>query len=123
MTCEYRVAIVDDHATFRQALKILLERVLGFCVIAEAENGRNGIKVVEEHKPDVVLMDISMPIMNGFEATKIIASRFPHTRVVILSMRCDREIIRSSYQAGASDYLCKGCSPKEIRSAIKKDHQ
>lgn len=117
-----RIAIVDDQAIFRQSLRRLLEKDSELSVVAEAENGLDGIKVVEEYKPDIVLMDISMPVMNGLDATTIITSRFPDTRVIMLSMHSDGTMEASSCLAGACYYLCKDCSSKEIVAAIKEGH-
>jgi two-component system response regulator DegU len=116
---QIRVAIVDDQAIFRQSLRRLLEKDSQLKVVAEAGDGLAGIKAVEKHKPDVVLMDISMPGMNGLEATKVIASKSPSTKVIILSMHSDSTTTACSWQAGACYHLCKDCSPKDILAAVK----
>ena len=113
-----RVAIVDDQKMFRQSLRLVLERESGLMVVAEADNGQSAIKMVEEHRPDVVLMDVRMPILNGIEATRIIRSRFLDTRVIILSMHEDHIFAAQACQAGACRYLCKDCSPQDILDAI-----
>jgi two-component system, NarL family, response regulator DegU len=118
-----RIAIVDDQAIFRQSLRTVLEKESGLSVVAEAENGLAGIELVEEHKPDIVLMDLSMPGMDSFQATRIITSRYPDTKVIILSMHSDDRLKAISCQAGACYHLCKGeCSPKEIIAAIRDGH-
>jgi DNA-binding NarL/FixJ family response regulator len=114
-----RVAIVDDQPVFRQTLTQVLEREPDLCVVAEAGNGVNGIRLVREHNPDVVLMDLSMPGMGGLQATEIITSNFPNTRVITLSMFSDDTMRTISHQTGACSYLCKDCSPKQIIAAIK----
>lgn len=113
-----RVAIVDDQQMFRQSLRLVLERESGLKVVAEADNGQSAIAIVEEHRPDVVLMDIRMPVMNGIDATRIITSRFPETRVIILSMHQDQTFAAQACQAGACRCLCKDCNPKDILDAI-----
>ena len=113
-----RVAIADDQAMFRQSLRFVLGRQAGLKVVAEADNGQSAIEMVEEHRPDVVLMDISMPDLNGIEATRIIMSRFPETRVIILSLHQEQNFALQACLAGACRYLCKDCSPQDILDAI-----
>ena len=113
-----RVAIADDQPRFRQSLRLILGRQPDLKVVAEADNGQSAIEMVELHKPDVVLMDISMPVLNGIEATRIIMSRFPETRVIILSMHQDQSFSAQACQAGACRYLCKDCSPQDILDAV-----
>ncbi len=113
-----RVLIVDDQAMFRQSLRLVLGRQSGLKVVAEADNGQSAIEMVEEHRPDVVLMDISMPVLNGIDATRIIMSRFPETRVIILSMHQDQSFAAQACQAGACRCLCKDCRPQDILDAI-----
>jgi two-component system response regulator DegU len=103
---------------FRQSLRLILERDSSLKVVAEAENGQSAVAMVEKHRPDVILMDISMPVINGIEATRIIKSRFPETRVIILSMHEDQSFSAQACQAGACRYLCKDCSPQDILDAV-----
>jgi two-component system response regulator DegU len=118
-TSPLRIVIADDSPLYRQTVCKILQKDNSLKVIAEAENGLAAIHVAETHKPDVVLMDITMPVMDGLKATKIISSRFPDIRVIILSMHSDDTMKASSFQAGASQYLCKDSRPKEILAAIK----
>jgi two-component system response regulator DegU len=113
-----RVAIADDQPMFRQSRRLILGRQPGLEVVAEADNGQSAIEMVEAHKPDVVLMDISMPVLNGIDATRNITSRFPGTRVIILSMHQDQTFAAQACQAGACRYLCKDCSTQDIFDAI-----
>jgi two-component system response regulator DegU len=92
-------------------------------VVAEAENGLAAVQLVEEHQPDVVVMDLSMPVMNGIEATKIITSRFPDTRVIVLSVHSENTITAMSCQAGACYHLSKDSSLSEIFTAVRDGHQ
>ena len=113
-----RVAIADDQPMFRQSLRLILGRQPGLKVVAEADNGQSAVEMVELHRPDVVLMDISMPVLNGIEATRIITSRFPETRVIILSLHQNQRFAAQACQAGACRYLCKDCSPQDILDVI-----
>ena len=87
-------------------------------VVAEAENGSEAIAMVEEHRPDVVLMDISMPVMNGIEATRIITSKFPSIRVIVYTIHSADSFAAKAFKAGACHFLTKGCSTEEILDAI-----
>jgi two-component system response regulator DegU len=88
-------------------------------VVAEAEDGFAAIDMVERHKPDAVLMDLNMPNLNGIEATRIITSRYPCTKVIVLTMHTDPEYAKEATRAGACSFLPKGCGRDEIVSAIK----
>lgn len=89
-----------------------------FEVVAEAENGSEAVALVEKVHPDLVLMDITMPVMNGIDATRIITSQFPDTKVIVLTMHTDECYLNSSYQAGASRCLVKTCGNEELLRAI-----
>jgi DNA-binding NarL/FixJ family response regulator len=114
-----RVLLADDHALVRAGLRALLKTMEGIEVIAETNNGRDALKLIEELHPDVVLMDISMPELNGLEAAARAASKFPGTRVVILSVNNDQEYVLQSLQAGAAGYLLKDVSPQELELAVR----
>jgi DNA-binding NarL/FixJ family response regulator len=113
-----RVMLADDHGVSRMGLRTLLE-LSGMHVVAEAEDGREALRLVAEHLPDVVIIDISMPGLNGIDATNLIAERFPRTRVVILSMHPDSEHVHRAMTAGASAYVLKGGATAEIMTAVK----
>jgi two-component system nitrate/nitrite response regulator NarL len=87
-------------------------------VVAEAD-GLAAIQAVEKHRPDVVLMDISMPVLNGFDATRIITTNFPHTKVIVLTMNTDEIFSDRAYRAGACRFLAKDCDKEKLFSAIK----
>ena len=114
-----RVAIVDDQIIFRRALRGFLARKDGIEVVAEAGDGYSAVRIVEEHHPDVVLMDINMPLRDGIEATRIITAKFPKTSVIVLSMGEDDVSSTRAYQAGAFYYLSKSCSCMDILRAVK----
>ena len=114
-----RVILAEDHTVVRQGLRLLLEQSDDIEVIAEVENGREAVKKTEQLKPDIVLMDIRMPILNGIEATRQIKKRFPDVKVLILTMHTAEEYISQILHAGASGYLVKKSAHHELLSAIK----
>jgi two-component system response regulator DegU len=113
-----QVAIVDDSAAVRMSLRSMLKLDPRLTLVAEAENGSAAIAMVEEHRPDVVLMDITMPVLDGIEATRIITSKFPGTRVIILTIHSADGFAAKAFKAGACHFLTKGCSAEEILDAI-----
>lgn len=113
-----RLMLADDHALVRAGLRALLERIPGVVVIGEAADGRDALRQIETLAPDVVLMDVMMPEMNGLEATARAVSQFPNTRIVILSMSAGQEFIIQALQAGARGYLLKNINPAELETAI-----
>lgn len=114
-----RVLLAEDHTIVRQGLRALLEQSDDIKVIAEAEDGREAVNKTEQLKPDIVLMDISMPILNGIEATRQIKKKFPDIKVLILTMHTTEEYISQILHAGASGYLVKKSAHHELLSAIK----
>lgn len=118
-----RVLVVDDHAVIRQGLRMLLESRSEIEVIGDCENGREALLAVERHRPDVVLMDVVMPGLNGIEATRQIRKASSSTRVVILSGFVDEEQIMSALRSGASGYLVKNSDVSELVLAIQTVHR
>ena len=114
-----KVLLVDDHHIFREGLRALLEKERGIEVVGEAENGRTAIRLAKQLKPDAVVMDISMPDLNGIEATRQITTRAPDTRVIALSIHSDRRFVTEMLKAGASGYLLKDCASEEFVRAIR----
>jgi two-component system, NarL family, response regulator NreC len=112
------ILLADDHTIVRQGLAKLLEGESRFRVVGEACDGREAISKVEQLKPDVVIMDIAMPLLNGIEATRQIKKAHPKTRVVILSMHSHNRFISELFSLGASGYLLKDSSGTDIISAI-----
>jgi two-component system response regulator DegU len=112
------VMLVDDHTMLRQGLRRSLETE-GIPVIAEASNGEEAIKIALDNKPSVVLMDVSMPQIDGIEATRRLVQADARQRVVILTMHIDREVIERAMKAGAVGYMTKDSSVKEVVMAIK----
>ena len=103
-----RVILADDHTLVRAGLRGLLEKLDGIEVIAEADDGPQALRLIEQHRPDLALLDISMPKLNGLEVTAQVTKRFPQTRVLILSMHSSEEYARQAIRAGAAGYLVLG---------------
>ncbi|MBK9344414.1 MAG: response regulator transcription factor [Dehalococcoidia bacterium] len=120
---QIRVLLVDDHAVIRQGLKMLLESRPEIEVVADCENGREALLAVERLRPDVVLMDVVMPGLNGIEATRQIRKASSSTRVVILSGFVDEEQITGALRNGASGYLVKNSDVSELVLAIQTVHR
>ena len=115
-----RLLIADDHKLFRVGLRQIVEARPGFCVVAEAANGLEAVAAARDAAPDIALMDISMPEMNGIEAARRIVAELPDTRVIMLSMHSDRRYIQEALRAGAKGYLLKDSAPEELLRAIHK---
>jgi DNA-binding NarL/FixJ family response regulator len=113
-----RIILADDHNIMREGLCYLLEKQPGMKVIAEAENGRRTVKLCRELKPDVVVIDIAMPDMNGIEATRQIVNESPNIKVIALSMHSNRKFVREMLSAGASGYLLKDSAFEELSKAL-----
>ncbi len=118
-----RILLVDDHAVIRQALRMLLEAQPEVEVVADVENGREAVQVAERLRPDVVLMDVVMPGLNGLEATRQIRKVSPSTRVVMLSGFVDEDQLLEAIRAGASGYLIKRSDVSELVLAIQTVHR
>jgi two-component system nitrate/nitrite response regulator NarL len=114
-----KVLLVDDHAVVRDGIRARLESSSDFAVVGEAVNGREAIQKTEELLPDVVLMDISMPVMNGMDAARQLRDNFPDLKVIILTMHEHKEYIQGVIRCGAQGYIVKDVSAQEMISAIK----
>ena len=113
-----RILLADDHTVMRSGLRLLLERQPGFEVVGEAADGRQAVELAASEKPDVVVMDIAMPHLNGVEATRQIVNRAPLTAVVILSMHSDESYVIRTLKAGARAYLLKDSAESDLIGAI-----
>jgi DNA-binding NarL/FixJ family response regulator len=118
-----RVLLADNHTLIRAGLRSLLETMPDVHVVAEASDGREALSLIEAHQPDVVLMDVAMPEMNGLEATARIAKAFPHTQVIMLSMHANEEYVMQALQAGAMGYVLKDAGVGELELALKSVSQ
>lgn len=116
---QIRILLADDHNIIRDGMRLLLERQAGFAVVGEAADGREVVQLAQEQTPDVVVMDIAMPNMNGIEATRRIVERRPEIGVVILSMHYDESYVIRSLKAGARAYLLKDAVKTELIAAIQ----
>jgi DNA-binding NarL/FixJ family response regulator len=114
-----RVMIADDHPMFRKGLSMLLMSLPNFQIVAEAEDGAQVVPLALQHQPDVILMDVQMPELNGIEATRQIMQQSPHIRVLILTMFENDEFLFAAMRAGARGYLLKGADQDELLSAIQ----
>jgi DNA-binding NarL/FixJ family response regulator len=114
-----RILLVDDHSFIRRALRISLADETSLEIVGEAANGQLAIEQVELLKPDVVLMDIQMPHLDGVEATKQICDRFPNVKVLILTVDETEEYVSHALKYGASGYILKNTSPEELSFAIQ----
>jgi DNA-binding NarL/FixJ family response regulator len=114
-----RVLIADDHTMVREGLRWALEHA-GLDVVGEAADGQEAVDMAEQHHPDVVLMDLSLPVLSGAAATKRIRTLIPSTSVLVLSMLSDDTAVTSALDAGAGGYLVKDCTTTEIVDAVKR---
>lgn len=114
-----RVLIADDHALMREGLRVLLETDPEIAVVASVANGREALRAARELSPDVAVMDISMPDLNGIEATREIRARNAAVQVVVLSMHSSREHVHQAFAAGALGYLLKESASAEVLAAIR----
>lgn len=119
---EIKVLLVDDHAILREGVHALLSREPDITVVGEAGDGQEAVELVPRLRPDVVIMDIVMPRMNGLEATRLIKERHPGVRVLILSMYDDQEYVVQIIQAGASGYVLKRVVTEDLVRAIHEVH-
>lgn len=114
-----RLVLADDHKLFRAGIRALVDRLADVEIVAEAADGREALRLVAAHHPDVVLMDIMMPNLNGLDAAARITRAFSRTRVVILSMNADEDSVLKTFRAGAVGYLVKTADPAELELAIR----
>ena len=114
-----RVLLADDHKLVRAGIRALLQTLADVEVVAEAADGREALRLIAAHHPDIVLMDVMMPSLNGLDATARIVRNFPRTRVVILSMNADEDSVLKAIRAGAVGYLVKRADPAELELAVR----
>ncbi|MCX5834889.1 MAG: response regulator transcription factor [Deltaproteobacteria bacterium] len=114
-----RILLADDHKIVRDGLRTLIGKEAGMEVIGEAENGRKALKMAEKIRPNVVIIDVTMPDMNGIEATRKMVTEVPGVKVIALSMHSDRRFVLGMLEAGASGYLMKDCAFDELAKAVR----
>jgi two-component system response regulator NreC len=122
MTHSIRVLLADDHRMMREGIRALLERQPGIRVIGEASDGREAVRLAMQLRPDVVVMDVSMPMLNGFEATRQIRRDCPDTRVLVLTVHESEEYVARLLAAGASGYIVKKAAVDDLSNAIRTVH-
>jgi DNA-binding NarL/FixJ family response regulator len=113
-----RILVADDHHVVRTGLRALLESKTGWQVCAEAENGREAVEKTKEHKPDVAVLDIGMPLLNGVEATRQIRKFSPETEVLILTMHDSELLVQEVFEAGAHGYILKDDADRNLLAAV-----
>ena len=116
---QIRIVLADDHTIIRSGLRLLLEQQADFKVVAEGEDGRQAVQLVAKHHPDVVILDIGMPQLNGIEATRQIVAQEGHPNVVILSMHSDESYVLRALKAGARAYILKNAAEADLIRAVR----
>jgi len=118
-TLNTSIVIIDDHQLFREGVKRILDFESTFEVVAEGDDGSEAVHLIDAHQPDVVIMDINMPKMNGIEATRELIEKFPETKVIILSIHDDENYVTHALQTGATGYLLKEMDADALIDAVK----
>jgi DNA-binding NarL/FixJ family response regulator len=118
-----KVLVVDDHQLFREGIVTLLFSAENIEVVAQAEDGLDAIEKAKHYKPDVVLLDITMPRMNGIEATKKLKTLMPGIKIVSLSMHSEKQYVKGVLEAGADGYLLKNCTYRQLTDAIQSVYE
>src|SRR3954470_14666494 len=114
-----RILLADDHALVRQGFKMILAAQADMEIVGEAGNGREAVQLAEELRPDVVVMDVAMPELNGIEATRRLTAALPHSKVIALSMHKDSVYVREILRAGARGYLLKDSPAGDLVAAVR----
>ena len=114
-----RILLADDHTVVRQGLRKVLEERPDWQVVAEAGDGREAVRLAEQHRPDVAVVDVAMPLLNGIEATRQITKRAPQTKVLVLSMYSDEAYVTQMLKAGATGYLLKDSADVDLVQAVQ----
>jgi two-component system response regulator NreC len=115
-----KIIIADDHKIMRDGLRNMLDKEPGMEVVAEAKNGREAVRLAEQLRPDILIMDITMDDLNGMDATRAIVAKGLGTRIIALSMHADKRFVAGMFEAGAMAYLLKDCAYEELLQAIRQ---
>jgi NarL family two-component system response regulator LiaR len=118
-----RVVLVDDHSQMHRIVRAILDSMLDIEVVGQGANGQEGIALCEQHRPDVVLMDVVMPLMDGIEATRILNERLPEVKILVLSSFQDHESVHAMLRNGAVGYLTKSSLANDLAETIRATHQ
>ncbi|HEX6504306.1 MAG TPA: response regulator transcription factor [Terriglobales bacterium] len=113
-----KIIVVDDHAVIRRGVQGILRAYPEWELCGEAENGQEAVRLAESVKPEIIIMDVSMPGLNGLEATRIIRNILPDTKVLLLTLHCSSELVRSAFRAGARGYVLKSDAENELVRAL-----
>ncbi|MFT5700115.1 MAG: two-component system response regulator NreC [Desulforhopalus sp.] len=122
MTMAVKIIVVDDHKIVRDGLCSLIEGLSGYAIVGRAGDGRQAIKLARREKPDIIIMDLSMPEMNGIDATSSIIEEMPSCKIIVLSMHSDKRFIAGALKAGAYGFLLKECAFQELKLALDAVH-
>ena len=114
-----RIILGDDHSVIRRGLRLVLEQQRDFEVVGEASDGREAVGLAEEHKPDIAVLDITMPNLNGIEAARQITAKEPHTSIIMLSMHADESFVLRALKAGARGYVLKEAPEADLVHAVR----
>jgi len=118
MVKKLRIVLADDHAMLRAGIRVLIERIPDMEVAGEAGNGKEAVELIEKTQPDIALLDLGMPELDGIEATELLAKKFPDVKVIILSMHSTSECVMEALRAGAVGYIVKDAASSELETAI-----
>ncbi|OFX51939.1 MAG: hypothetical protein A2066_09500 [Bacteroidetes bacterium GWB2_41_8] len=118
-----RILIADDHQLFREGIVTLLSASPQIEIVAQAENGQQAIEKAKKLKPDIIIMDLNMPVLNGVDTTRILQKELQEIRVLALSMHCDKQYIKEALEAGAYGYLSKNCTYAQLIEAVNTVYQ
>jgi len=116
---DVKILLADDHEIMGDGLRSLIEKQPGMQVVAEAENGQAAIKLIRKFRPDIIVMDIHMPEVNGIEATRQMVAEFPGTKVIVFTIHSDQQFVIGALKAGVSGYLLKDSDSEELTRAIR----
>ena len=114
------IVLADDHKVVREGLRALLERDEDICIVGEASDGLEAMHLIEQSDPDVLIVDVGMPVMNGIEVTRLVAQRYSRTRVIILSMHANEAYVMRALRDGAMAYVLKESSGTDLATAVRE---
>jgi DNA-binding NarL/FixJ family response regulator len=114
-----RIVLAEDHTLVRKGMRLLLETIPGLSVVGEAADGLEALRLIEQHLPDCVLMDLAMPGLSGIEAVRLSKAKFPNIPILVVSMHADEAYVHQALAAGAAGYLLKGSNKEELEIAVR----
>jgi DNA-binding NarL/FixJ family response regulator len=114
-----RIVLAEDHTLVRKGMRLLIETIPGLSVVGEAADGAEALRLIEQHLPDCVLMDLAMPGVSGIEAVRLSTAQFPNIPILVVSMHADEAYVHQALAAGAAGYLLKGSDKEELETAVR----